>query len=343
MRIGLFLGYSGRRLPDHVPLVQEADRLGFDSVWVAEAYGSDAVTVLTWLAAHTDRIRVGSGVLQMPARTPAMAAMTAVTLDELSGGRFRLGLGVSGPQVVEGWHGIAYGRPLQRTREYVTVIRRIIARDEPVTFAGTHYRIPYDGADATGLGKPLRITLHPGGEIPIYVAAIGPRNVQLTAEIADGWLPMFYSPYRASAVWGEALTAGFAASGDEGKEARFDVAPSVPVVLGDDLEAAWASIKPMVALYVGGMGARGKNFYNSLACRYGYEAAAATIQDLYLSGDRAAAVAAVPDELVDEISLVGPRERIRDRLAAWEDAGVGTLLASVGDIGTLAALAEFVG
>lgn len=340
MRLAINIGYWGSRAELDMELVLEAERLGYDSVWAAEAWGSDAVTVLSWIAARTERIKVGSAILQMPARTPAMTAMTAVTLNELSDGRFLLGLGLSGPQVVEGWHGVPYGKPLTRTREYVAVVRMITARRHPARFAGEFYRLPYRGDDATGLGKPLKLITHPTHPVAVYLAAIGPRNVQLTAEIADGWLPVFYSPYRAAEVFGPALAAGFAASGESDKASRFEVVPSVSVVVGDDLDAARARVKPAVALYVGGMGARGRNFYNDLASRYGFEAAARTIQDLYLDGRRRDAIAAVPDALVDEIALVGPPTRIRDRLAAWREAGVTTLSVSAPDLTTLRALAE---
>ncbi len=340
MELGLFLGYGGADVSVDMDLIHEAERLGYSSVWVAEAYGNDAVTLLSWIAARTERIDVASGILQMPARTPAMTAMTAVTLSELSGGRFRLGLGLSGPQVVEGWHGRPYGKPIGKTREYVSIVRRVLARDEPVTHDGAHYQIPYRGNDATGLGKPLRLITHPKHEIPIYLAAIGPRNVSLTAEIADGWLPVFYSPYRAAEVWGEALAEGFARSGDPAKRDRFDVAVAVAAQVTDAPEQARWGVKPGLALYLGGMGARGRNFYHDLACRYGYEAAADKIQDLYLAGRKTEAVAAVPDELVDEISLIGTRAEIADRLEAWREAGVTTMVVTTTDPMTLRALAD---
>jgi F420-dependent oxidoreductase-like protein len=338
----LNLGYSGGRVRDDTDLVLAAERLGYDSIWAAEAYGSDAVTVLSWYAARTERIRVGSAVLQMPARTPAMTAMTAATLSGLSGGRFALGLGLSGPQVVEGWHGVPYGRPLAKTREYVSIVRSALAR-ELLEHRGAHYRLPYDGSDASGLGKALRLTLRPTHDVPIYLAAIGPKNVALAAEIADGWLPVFYSPRRAAEVFRPHIGAGLDAAGDPGKRDRFDVAPSAPAVLTDDPEQARWAVKPMLALYIGGMGAKGRNFYNDLACRYGYEAEARTVQDLYLSGKRMEAIAAVPDALVDEVSLIGPRHLLRDRLDEWRASGVTTLLVMARDVGTLRALAELAG
>jgi F420-dependent oxidoreductase-like protein len=338
MKLGLNIGYSGSTIDGVLPLVEHADRIGIDSVWAAEAYGSDAVTVLSYLAAKTTSIKLASGILQMPARTPANTAMTAMTLDALSGGRFILGLGLSGPQVVEGWHGVAYGKPLGRTREYVEIVRKAIAREAPLEFQGEHYQIPYQGDDATGLGKPLKSILHPVRDrIPIYLAAIGPRNVALTAEIADGWLPIFYSPER-EAIFLEHLDGGFASAGRTADD--FDIAASVMVAAGDDVAACRDQLRPFLALYIGGMGARDKNFYNDLARRYGFEEAAATIQDLYLDGRKDEAAAAVPDELVDEVALVGPVERIVDRLAAWKESRVGTMILGTYQPEVLTALQE---
>jgi F420-dependent oxidoreductase-like protein len=277
--------------------------------------------------------------MQIPARTPTLAATTALTLDQLSGGRFLLGLGVSGPQVVEGWHGVAFGRPLAKTREYVEIVRAVWRREKPLEFKGAYYEIPYLGADATGLGKPLKSILHGRADIPIYLAAIGPKNVALAAEIADGWLPVYFSPDRMS-IFTPHLEAGFKAAGGGKSRARFDVAPTVPVVLGADVDACRAIVKPRLALYVGGMGARGKNFYNELVCRYGYDAAAKEIQDLYLSGKKAEAAAAVPDALVDEIALCGPKERIKERLARWTGSGVTTMICAVGQEEALRVMAE---
>ncbi len=322
MRLGLNMGYSGAQVVVDVQCVQDADRLGYHSVWSAEAYGSDAVTPLAWVGAVTYRIRLGTAIMQMAARTPAMTAMTAMTLDALSGGRALLGLGVSGPQVVEGWHGQPFGKPLVRTREYVAIVRAILAREKPLEHAGPYYQIPYRGPDATGLGKPLRSILHGRAALPIYLAAIGPKSVALAAEVADGWLPAFFSPARAG-LFRAALEAGFARRTSPGRE-TFDVAPSVAVVLGPDVAACRAAVKPRLALYLGGMGARGTNFYFDLACRYGYEVAARRFQDLYLAGKRAEAEAAVPDALVDEVALCGPRERIAERLPRWREAGVTT-------------------
>jgi F420-dependent oxidoreductase-like protein len=342
VHLDLNIGYWGAMVARDPALVLEVERLGYRAVWAAEAYGADAATVLAALGARTERIKLGSAIFQMPARTPAMTAMTAATLDDLTGGRFLLGLGLSGPQVVEGWHGVPYGKPLVRTREYVAIVRAILERRVPVSFAGEEYRIPYDGPGSSGLGKPLKLigSAHPG--LPIYLASIGPKNIELTAEIADGWLPVFYSPERAPAVFRPHLEAGFARAGEPGKVDRFDVVPTVSAAVNDDRAAARAEVKPMLALYIGGMGAKGRNFYNDLACRYGYEREAAVIQDLYLAGRKEEAVAAVPDALVDEVALVGPREAIRDRLEAWRAAGVGAIAVGSMDLTTLRTLAELV-
>lgn len=342
MRLGLMVGYSGANLELPMEMIQEADRLGFHSVWTAEAYGSDAVAPLAWIGAQTQHLRLGTAILQMPARTPANTAMTAMTLDQLSGGRFLLGLGLSGPQVVEGWHGQPYGKPLAQTREYVEIVRKIFKREAPLIHDGEYYQIPYQGTDATGLGKPLKSIIHGRPDIPIYLAAIGPKNVALAAEIADGWLPLFFSPTRYGEMYQKQLEAGFASAGNGKSLANFDIAPTVAVVLGDSLEACFNQRKPMLALYIGGMGARGKNFYYDFACRMGFEDAANTIQDLYLSGNRADAVAAVPDELVDEISLCGPKERIKERLELWKNSPVTTLMVSTFDIEAVRLMAELV-
>jgi len=301
MQLALNQGLSGAAsLSGDLDRVLEAERLGYDSVWTSESYGSDAVTTATWIAARTQRMHVGTAIMQMAGRTPAATAMTAMTLDALSGGRFRLGLGVSGPQVVEGWHGQPFGKPLGKTREYVAIVRAILRREKPLEFSGEYYQIPYGGRDATGLGKPLRSILHGRADLPIYLAAIGP-------------MPLFRG-------W---LDEGFRARG--GAPAAFDVMPSCPVIVGDDVKACLATHKPAIALYVGGMGARSRNFYNEVVRRYGYEEAAAKIQELYLAGRKAEAEAAVPDALVDEVTLCGPRERIRERLSEWTAAGVTTL------------------
>ena len=340
MRLGLNFGYWGSGASDNVAIAREAEGLGYHSLWTAEAYGSDSVTPLVWLAAHTERIKVGTAIMQLPARTPAMTAMTAATIDLLTGGRFLLGIGASGPQVVEGWHGVVYGKLLTRTREYVEIVRTILKREQPLEHHGQYYDIPVQGG--TGLGKPLKLIVHPlRPNIPIYVAAIGPKNVALAAEIADGWLPVFFSPRRVN-VFRASLDEGFARRTDGRTLADFDIAPTVSVVVGDDIDACRMQVKPNLALYIGGMGARGKNFYNDLACRYGYEDAAKKIQDLYLAGKKNEAIAAVPDELVDEIALCGPRERIRDRLGAWRDSGVTTLICGAQNIEAVRTMGELV-
>ncbi|PYM34947.1 MAG: LLM class F420-dependent oxidoreductase [Candidatus Rokuibacteriota bacterium] len=336
MRLALGQGYSGATLSPDVDRVLEAERLGYDSVWTAESYGSDAVTTIAWIAARTTRIHVGTAIMQIGARTPAASAMTAMTLDALSGGRFRLGLGVSNPQVVEGWHGQRFGKPLARTREYVSIVRAILRREKPVEFSGEYYQIPYAGPDATSLGKPLKSILHGRADLPIYLAAIGPKNVALAAEIADGWIPTLFAPSRIR-MFREWLDEGFRRAG--GPKPAFDVMAACPIVVGDDVGACRAQHKPAIALYVGGMGARSRNFYNETVRRYGYEEAAQTIQELYLAGRKREAEAAVPDALVDEVGLFGPRERIRERLAAYREAGV-TTLAVRGSLDAIRLMAE---
>jgi F420-dependent oxidoreductase-like protein len=331
VRLGFYMGYAppGTNPLELIALAQEAEQLGYSSAWAAEAWGTDAVSVLAWLGAQTERIKLGSAILQLPARTPANTAMTAVTLDLLSGGRVVLGLGTSGPQVVEGWHGEPWGKPLTKTREYVELVRAAVRR-EVIDFDGEQYQVPYRGPDATGLGKPLKIMARPlRDSIPIYLASLKPRSVKLAAEIADGWLPLFFSPERARTYFPEP----FAREG-------LEIAPSVPAVLMDDLDMARDSLRPYYALYVGGMGARGANFYNDMARAYGFEEAAETIQDLYLEGRHRDAAAAVPDALVDEMALVGPRARIAERLAAWRESGATELLISTRDIATLRTIAE---
>ncbi len=324
MRLGLHIRYSGSQAAIDMPLIREAEELGFYAVWTSEAYGSDAISSLAWIGAHTSKIKLGTGIMQMPGRSPAMTAMTAMTMDALSGGRFILGLGLSGPQVAEGWHGQPYGKPLGKTREYVSIVRKILAREAPLEHEGAHYQIPYHGEDATGLGKPLKSILHGRADLPIYLAAIGPKNVALTAEIGDGLLTSFFSPHQPR-VWEQPLREGFERAGGGKDFTSFDLAGRVIVALGDDVRACRDSVKPYLGLYIGGMGAKGKNFYNDLACRYGYEEAAETIQELYLSGRQQEAIAAVPDELVDEVALCGPRERIVERFSPWRKAPVQTL------------------
>jgi F420-dependent oxidoreductase-like protein len=331
VRLGFYMGYAqpGTNPLELIELAREAERLGYDSAWAAEAWGTDAVTVLAWLAATTERIKVGSAIMQIPGRTPANAAMTAMTLDLLSGGRFLLGLGTSGPQVVEGWHGQPWGKPLVKTREYVEIVRAVWRR-EVVEHHGEHYDIPYTGPGATGLGKPLKLMARPlRAEIPVYLASIAPQAVRLAAEIADGWIPIFFDPETARQVFGSVF-----------ERDGFEVAPSVPVVLTDDVQAGRDALKPYYALYVGGMGAKGRNFYNDLFVRYGFEREAAEIQELYLGGKQREAIAAVPDAFVDRVSLVGPKERIAERLDAFREAGATTILASTRDAAALRALAE---
>ncbi|MBI0299833.1 LLM class F420-dependent oxidoreductase [Streptomyces sp. PRKS01-29] len=320
MRLGINLGYWGAGMDaDNLAVAREADRLGYSVCWAAEAYGSDAATVLAWVAAQTERIDVGSAIFQIPARTPAMTAMTAATLDTLSGGRFRLGLGVSGPQVSEGWYGVRFDKPLARTREYVEIIRKAMSR-ERLTHEGQNWTLPLPD----GPGKPLKLTVHPVREyIPLYIAAIGPKNLEQTGEIADGALVLFYAPEHAEATTLSSLRAGREKAGKslEG----FDVVPTVPMALGDDVRALADQFRPYTALYVGGMGSAKQNFYNKLAQRMGYEKEAAEIQEKYLSGDKEGAAAAVPHELIDSTALLGPVERIADRMQAYAEAGVTTL------------------
>ena len=329
MRLGLNLGYWGSgNDQDNLALAQEADRLGYAVCWAAEAYGSDAPTVLAWVAAQTERIDVGSAVLQIPARTPTMTAMTAATLDALSGGRFRLGLGVSGPQVSEGWHGVRFDKPLGRTREYVDIVRMALRR-ETVRYRGDHWTLPLPD----GPGKAIKLTVHPARDrIPVYLAAVGPKNLHLTGKIAEGWLAVFFAPEHA-AISLDPLKAGRVAAGKGTPEdplAGFDVVPTVPVVVMDDLATAADLLRGYAALYVGGMGSREQNFYNALARRMGFEKEARLVQDLYLAKNHRDAAAAVPREFIDRTSLIGPAERIRDRLHAYAEVGVTTLAITPG-------------
>jgi F420-dependent oxidoreductase-like protein len=321
MRLGLFAGYWGLGISgeQQLEMAQEADRLGYDSIWAAEAYGSDAATVLAWLATKTKNAKIASGIFQMPARTPAMTAMTAATLDNISGGRFVLGLGISGPQVVEGWHGQPFDKPIQRSREYVAIVRKALAR-ETLTYDGEFYKLPRPG----GPGKALKLIIKPVQErIPIYLAAIGPKNTALAAEIADGWLPTLFAPDHFD-VFRPSLEEGAAKAGRTVDE--LDITPQVSLAIYDDVEHARNFMRPYLALYIGGMGSREKNFYTKLVTRYGYGDAAREVQDLYLSGKQAEAMAAIPSELIDQISLCGPRDVVKERLEHYRDAGVGTLL-----------------
>ncbi|WP_149205003.1 LLM class F420-dependent oxidoreductase [Actinotalea subterranea] len=342
MRFGYHLGYwSAGPPPSALEAVLAADRLGFDSVWTAEAYGSDALTPLAWWGSRTERIRLGTAIAQISARTPTAAAMAALTMDHLSGGRFVLGLGASGPQVVEGWYGAPYPRPLARTREYVDVVRKVLRREAPVTADGDFYRLPHAGG--TGLGRPLRSTVHPlRPDLPIHLAAEGPRNVALAAEIADGWLPLFFAP-SVDAFYRQALAEGFALRApDLSAPAAFEVSATVPVVIDDDVERAADVVRPFVALYVGGMGATTANFHREMIERLGYVRECETVAELYAQGRRAEASAAVPTALVQDIALVGPAAAVKDRLAAWEDTVVTSMLVQ-GDATALRAVADLLG
>jgi F420-dependent oxidoreductase-like protein len=329
MKLGLMLGYSGPIPSVPIDLVKEAERLGYDSVWTAEAYGSDVFSPLCWIGAQTQRIKLGTGVMQLSARTPACVAMTAATIDHLSNGRLILGIGVSGPQVVEGWYGQPFPKPLARTREFVALVRTMLERKGPVSFQGEHYELPLQGGSQ--LGKPLKLIVHPKrSHVPIYMGAEGPKNVKLAAEIADGWLPIFYSPYR-NYVYADSL-----------KDLRpgFEIACAVTVLLHQDVQQALNMAKPYIAFYIGGMGAKEKNFHLDLIARFGFAKEAQRVQELFLAGKRAEAIAAVPEQLVDEIALVGPKERIRDRLGAWRESPVTTLLVGSQDPGVVRFLAE---
>jgi|TARA_R100000005_G_scaffold94816_1_gene74001 F420-dependent oxidoreductase-like protein len=334
MKLGILLGYSGKQINIPLDLIQRAEAMGYDSVWTAEAYGNDAVTAAAWVLAQTSKIRVGTAIMQMPARTPAMCAMTAMSLDQLSGGRFIVGLGASGPQVVEGWHGVPYGKPVTRTREYIQIMRKIMAREGPVEFDGDMYQLPNTGPGTTGLGKPLKSILEGNPDIPIYTASITPAGLRCAGEVADGVFPVWMDPDKFS-ILGDHIQKGLDTAGGGKSLADFDIAPFVSVAVNDDLKAAYDSLRPWLALYIGGMGAKGKNFYNDYATRAGYGEVAERIQDLYLSGKKAEAEALVPDQLLDEVALVGPRERIVERLSSWKAAAsrgeVGTMLLGVHD------------
>lgn len=341
MRIGIHTGYWSAGPPAGVAdAVAAADALGIDSVWTAEAYGSDAFTPLAWWGSATRSIRLGTAVAQMSARTPTAAAMAALTLDHLSGGRAILGLGASGPQVVEGWYGQPYPRPLARTREYVDIVRQVLERGAPVEYDGRFYQLPLHGEGTTGLGKSLRSTVHPlRSNMPIHLAAEGPKNIALAAEIADGWLPLFYTP-RLDGQFRERLADGFARRPPERSAVEdFEVSATVPVVVDDDVEKAADQVRPFLALYIGGMGAKSANFHRDAIDRLGYSDAADEVQELYAAGRRAEAVAAVPTALVEDIALVGPRDKIAEELGAWQDTAVTTLLVQ-GDATAVRTMAE---
>ena len=321
-----------------------AESLGFSSVWTEEAYGSDAVSPLAWIGAQTSTIDIGSAIWQIPARTPAMTAMTAATLDKLSSQRFRLGLGVSGPQVVEGWHGQPFDKPLGRTREYVEIVKQILAREANAEFHGKFYELPYSGDGGTGMGRPLKLIIHPERpHIPLYLGALGPKNVAMTAEIADGWLPIFFSPRACEGVFGEPLATGFERAGNgKGPGVGFDVAPIVSVVVGDDVDECRRPVKERIALYIGGMGSAEKNFSNALIRRFGFDDEADEIQRRFLDGERDRAVEAVTDELVDDVALCGPPARISELLGKWRDSPVTTLVLDTDDPTALRVMADLV-
>ena len=337
MKLGLLGGYGGRSVQIPIDRIRHAETLGYDSVWTSEAYGADAVVPAAWILAQTERIRVGTAIMQMPARTPAMTAMTAITLAQLSAGRFILGLGASGPQVVEGWHGVPYGKPVTRLKEYVAIIRKILAREAPAVFDGDQYQLPFSGPGTTGLGIPLKCILHCNEDIPIYAASITPRGVRAAAEVADGFFPIWMDPEKYS-VFEQPIREGLSAAGRSAAE--FDVAPFVTVVMGDSVEECMRPIRGNMALYIGGMGARNRNFYNNYVKALGFEEAAVRIQDLYLSGRRDEAMAAVPAELIDACHLVGPADRIRDRLQRWKATQVSTMMIGGGSNEALELVAE---
>jgi F420-dependent oxidoreductase-like protein len=334
------MGYwAGGPPPDAAQAIAEAESLGVDSIWTAEAYGSDCLTPLAWWGAATSRIKLGTAIVQMSARQPAATAMAAMTMDHLSGGRFILGLGVSGPQVVEGWYGMPFAKPLARTREYIGILRDIWARKGPVTAEGEHYRLPLPGG--TGLAKPLKSSIHPlREEIPIYLGAEGPKNIALCAELCDGWLAMLFSPTH-QAPYEAALAEGFSRPGARRNAEEFEVCATVPLIVSDDVDSSIDALRPFYALYFGGMGAKGTNFHANVAIRMGYEREVEQIQELYLGGKKNEAGAAVPRELIEELSLVGPPEKIRDDLAKWRESIVTTLIVSV-DGPTLRTVAELV-
>ena len=334
MKLGLQLGYwQAQPTPDFVALAQEAEQLGYDSVWTAEAWGSDCFSPLCWIGAHTTRVKLGTSVCQLSARTPAATAMHALTIDHLSGGRMILGLGVSGPQVVEGWYGMPFGKPLARTREYISILRKVWNRDEPVSNDGPHYPLPYRGTNGWGLGKPLRSITHPlRADIPIFLGAEGPKNVALATEVCDGWLPLYYSPFRPE-VYGESLA---------GMKPGFEIAQFINVVITDDIASGLNPIKAMLGFYIGGMGAKKRNFHKELMARMGYEGEAEKIQELFMEGKRWEAVAMVPDRFADEISLVGPVERIKERLQEWKKTPISSLLLGSREPEVLRTMAELV-
>jgi F420-dependent oxidoreductase-like protein len=342
MKLCIKVGYSGSGISLPLDLIKHAETLGYHSAWTSEAYGSDAVAPAAWILANTSKIKVGTAIMQMPARTPTMTAMTAMTLAGLSGNRFIVGLGASGPQVVEGWHGVRYGRPVTRLKEYIAVLRKIFSREAALTFEGKEYQIPYRGEGATGLGKPLKSILHCDAPIPIYTASLTPASVEAAAEVADGFFPIWMDPENYD-VFRQPIEKGLAKAGNKTLK-DFDVAPFVTVIMGDDVKQCMQPIRSAMALYIGGMGARGKNFYTDYAKRQGFADAAVKIQDLFLSGRKEEAAAAVPEALIDACHLVGPAERIRDRAQRWAEAGksghVGSMLIGARDPKVLEVLAK---
>jgi F420-dependent oxidoreductase-like protein len=341
MKLGLIIGYwpSSGPPPDAMDQIAAAERLGFDSIWTSEAYGSDCFTPLAWWGSQTSRVQLGTAITQISARTPASTAMTAITMDHLSGGRFILGLGVSGPQVVEGWYSADYSKPLARTREYIDIVREIIAREQPVEYVGQHYQMPFVGG--TGLGKPLKSIVRPlRNRIPIYLGAEGPRNVALAAEICDGWLPMFFSP-KADEFYREALAQGFAKRDPANPPDHFEVACVVPTIVGDDIEGCADLLRPTLALYVGGMGAKDRNFHKDVFARLGYADACEKIQEAYLAGRKDEAASYVPTAMVEDVYLIGPKAKIRDDLEMWRETCVTTMLVS-GPTSLLEEIAELV-
>jgi F420-dependent oxidoreductase-like protein len=343
MKLGLQLGYWSAGPPADAPeKIREAEKLGFDIVFTAESWGSDAFTPLAWWGASTSRIRLGTSIVQMSARTPTATAMAAITLDHLCGGRLALGLGLSGPQVVEGWYGQPFGKPLGRTREYVDIVRQVFAREAPVTSPGPHFPLPYKGEGALGIGKALKPIVHPRrADIPILLGSEGPKNVALTAEIADGWLPIYYSP-RAHAMYKEWLDEGFARPGARRTPEAFEILPNCQIVVTDDREPVLEAMKPMLGFYIGGMGAKDMNFHKNVFARMGYEKEADQVQDLFFEGKRDEAIAAVPLQMVADISLVGTREQIRGELPMWEEAGITTLVVGARSLDEMRTVAEVI-
>jgi F420-dependent oxidoreductase-like protein len=341
MKLAMTLGYWGAQPPtDALDKVLEAERLGYDAVFTAESWGSDAFTPLAWWGSRTSTIRLGTSIVQLAARTPAATAMSALTMDHLSGGRFMLGLGVSGPQVVEGWYGQPFGKPLARTREYIGIIRQVLARQGPVTNDGPHFPLPYTGPGSLGFGKPLKPITHPlRADVPILMGAEGPKNIALCGEVADGWLPIYYSP-KVAGMYGGWLEEGFARRG--GRPARFEIASNCQVVVTDDVGTAVSAMRPTLGFYIGGMGARDMNFHKDVFGRMGYEKQVQEVQDLFFEGKRDEAIAAVPDSLVTDISLIGPVAKIRDDLAEWEEAGVTMLVVGARTLDELRSTADAV-